>query len=166
MNKLTILPVLLVSILTVAPTMAIAQGDPVAIIQKYFDARARGDLKAALALWADDAVIDGGGRCWKSPCVGKAAIRKRFERLAKNKAKPTLNAIYPSGNVVTTRLEVRHNLARKAGVERLITWTIYEVKGGKIVSQRTLRERTDPQTARYIKWNEERRRKRAQAGRR
>ncbi len=145
MKRFMILPVLLVSILAVAPTMAIAQDDPVAIIQKYLDARARGDLKAALAFWADDAVLDGPGRCSKSPCVGKAAIRKQFEHAdAKAKARTTLVATYPSGNVVTTRYEVRHNSSRKAGVERLIGWSIYEVKGGKIVSQRTLRERTDP----------------------
>ena len=160
MKRFMILPVLLVSIITVAPTMAVAQDDPVAIIQKTFDARARGDLKAALAFWADDAVLDGPGRCSKSPCVGKAAIRKQFEIAAKHGAKATLLATYPSGNVVTTRYEVRHNAARKAGVERLIGWSIYEVKGGKIVSQRNLRERTDPQTARYIKWRQEQRRKR------
>ncbi len=161
MKRFTIPAVLFVSILTVAPGRAIAQDDPVAIMQKYFDARARGDLDAALALWADDAVIDGGGRCRKSPCVGKAAIRKRFEYLAKVKAKVNPVATYASGNVVTIRLEVRHNLTQKAGVERVINWNIYEVKGGKIVSQRTLKERTDPQTARYEKWRKERRRKRA-----
>ena len=152
MNRFMILPVLLVSILAVSPTMALAQDDPVTIIQKNYDARARGDLKAVLALWADDAVIDGGGPCSKSPCVGKAAIRKYFKITAKHGAKATLVATYPSGNVVTTRYEVRHGHSREAGVERLIGWSIFEVKGGKIVSQRTLRERTDPQTARYIKW--------------
>ncbi len=162
MNRFTILAVLFFSILTVTPGRAVGQDDPVAIIQKYTDARARGDVDAALALWADDGVIDGGFGCRKSPCVGKAAIRKRIERLAKSKSKPTINAIYPSGNVVTVRQEVRHRLTRKAGLERLINWNIYEVKGGKIVSKRVLRERTDPQTARYIKWRREQRRKRAQ----
>ena len=162
MKRFTILAVLFVSILTVTPGRAIAQDDPVAIIQKYTDARARGDLDAALALWADDGIIDGGFGCRKSPCVGKAAIRKRVERLAKSKAKPTLVATYPSGSVVTVRQEVRHRNTPKAGVERVINWIIYEVKGGKIVSKRVLRERTDPQTARYIKWRREQRRRKAQ----
>ncbi len=152
MKRFMILTVLLVSILAVSPTMALAQDDPVTIIQKNYDARARGDLKAALAFWADDGVLDGPGICSKSPCVGKAAIRKHFETMVKHGAKTTLVATYPSGNVVTTRYEVRHPHSREAGVERLISWSIFEVKGGKIVSQRTLRERTDPQTARYIKW--------------
>jgi hypothetical protein len=63
MKRFVILPVLLVSILTAAPMMAVAQDDPKAIIQKYFDARARGDLKAAVAFWADDAGHEGPGRC-------------------------------------------------------------------------------------------------------
>ncbi len=41
----------------------------------------------------------------------------------------------------------------KAGVERIITGGIYEMKGDKIAYvHRGLSERTDPQTARFVEW--------------
>jgi ketosteroid isomerase-like protein len=155
-----ILTVLLVSILTVAPTMAVAQDDALSVLLNHRAARARGDLDAALALWADDGVIDGGGGCTISPCIGKAAIRKSIERKAKAQASFTVTATYPSGSVVTQRGEVRHNRTRKAGIDRVIRWRIYVIRGGKIVSQSVFVDRTDPQTVRYIKWRREQRRTR------
>jgi ketosteroid isomerase-like protein len=162
MNRFTILSLLFVSILTVASTMAVAEDDPVAIIHKFTDARARGDLDAALAFFADDAIIDGSGPCSSSPCVGKTAIRKWIiPHRGTNIVKASPTASYPSGSVVTQREESVHDHVRKAGLERVIYWKIYEVKSGKIVSIRAIRERTDPQTARFIKWHKERKRKHA-----
>jgi len=48
----------------------------VAVQEQLFDSLARGDIGDALALFTDDAVIDSeSGLCWKTPCVGKAAIQ-------------------------------------------------------------------------------------------
>jgi ketosteroid isomerase-like protein len=161
MKRFMILAVLLVSILAVSSTMALAQDDLVAFHKKHRDAIARGDVDAALALYADDAVLEG-GPCSRSPCVGKAAIRKWLERSAKNKSrKITIVADYPSGNVLTTRVEVRNNQIRKAGVDRIITWGIWRIRGGKISFQHISPESSDPQTARYFKWRREQRKKRA-----
>jgi hypothetical protein len=153
MNRPLFLVPLFVSLLTLAlPTLAPAQGDPAALRQQYWEALARGDVAGALALYADEAVIDGGGLCTAAPCLGKAAIQKEFERRVAGQYRTTTLSNYVSGNVVTTRFEVRNDVLPKAGVERAMAWEIIEVKGDKIASSRLLLERTDPQTARLVEW--------------
>ena len=117
MKWFMIFPVLLVFTLAVTPTMALAQDDPVAILKKHKAAMERGDVDAALALYADDAAIEGGGSCrWVSPCVGKAAIRSHLEQRVMNKhRKITVIADYPSGNFLTRQVEIRDKRTRKAG---------------------------------------------------
>ncbi len=163
MKRFMILPVLLVSILAITPTMALAQGDPVAIVEKYRNALNRGDVDAVLAFFADDAIVEASPLCTPTPCVGKTAIRKRFKRMVKSKHKSHITGKYPSGNVVTIKVEHSSKRMRKAGMERIIIWAIYEIKGNKIVSYRSLHERSDPQTDGWRKSVEERRRKRAKA---
>jgi ketosteroid isomerase-like protein len=143
-------------ILTAAAGGAFAQGDAVAVQQQLFDALARGDVAGALALFTDDAVIDAeSGLCWKTPCVGKAAIQKDLERLVSDKSRriTPLNT-YVSGNVLVTRFEARSAAINKAGVDRIILWSIREMRGDKIASTRCcLPERTDSQTARFLVWD-------------
>jgi hypothetical protein len=135
---------------------ALAQGDPVAVQQQLLDALARGDVAGALALFTDDAVIDAeSGVCTKAPCVGKAAIQKDLERVVADKSRrvTTLSA-YVSGNVLVTRFEARSATIQKAGVDRIVLWGIREMRGDKIASVRCcLPERTDPQTARFLEWD-------------
>ena len=103
----------------------------------------------------DDAVIDGLGMslCAAAPCVGKAAIQKELERRVANKQHGTILKQYVSGNVVTTRSEGRSDTVQKAGVERIIVWSIIETKGDKISYAHGVQaERTDPQTARFVEW--------------
>ncbi len=139
-----------------ASTVALAQTDPAALLQRHADAIARGDAAGALALYANDAVIDVigiGGFCSASPCVGKAAIQKELERRVAAKQQATILKTYVSGNVVTFRGEVRNDATRRAGVERIIVWGIYEADGDKFSSVHTgILERADPQTARYLEW--------------
>jgi ketosteroid isomerase-like protein len=136
-----------------AATGARAQVDPKALRQQQFDAVARGDGAGALALYADDAVIDGAGPCAAAPCVGKAAIRNVLERRVAEKNAATGLSYYVSGPVVTTRFEVRSDPIQQAGVGRITGWDICEIKGDKIVAARgPLWERTDPQTARFLEW--------------
>ena len=139
-------------------TVALAQSDPAALIQQHVAAIARGDAAAALALYTDDAVLDGGGPlaggpCAAAPCVGKAAIHKALERRVAAKQRATILKQYVSGNVVTQRAEVRNDATQKAGVERIIGWAIIEMKGDKIShAHGGSLERTDPQTARFVEW--------------
>jgi hypothetical protein len=134
----------------------LAQDSPAAVQQNLYDALARGDVSAALALFTDDAVIDSeSGRCAKAPCVGKAAIQKDLERYVTDKSRrvTTLNT-FISGNVLVTRFEARSAITQKAGVDRIILWEIREMRGDKIASTRCcMPERTDPQTARFLEWD-------------
>src|SRR5919109_4550131 len=142
-------------LILVATTSALAQEDPLAVQQQLLDALARGDVAGALALFADDAVIDApSGPCLPAPCVGKAAIRQDLERLASDKSRRvTPLSAHVAGPVVVTRFDVRSDAVRAAGVERIIVWAIREMRGDKIASIRCcLAERTDPQTARYLEW--------------
>jgi len=143
-------------IVAVAVGGTVAQADPVAVQQQLFDALARGDVGEAMALLTDDAVIDSeSGLCAASPCVGKAAIRKDFERYVADKSRRvTPLSTYVSGNVLVTRFEARSDTIQKAGVDRIILWGIREMRGDKIASSRCcMPERTDPQTARFLAWD-------------
>jgi ketosteroid isomerase-like protein len=155
MQKSFFLVTVLASTLTLAvSTGALAQTDPAALLEKLLEAIARGDVAGALALYADDAVWDGGTVCAAAPCVGKAAIQKALERLAANKTHVhTTLKNYVSGNVVTSRFEVRDDTIKKAGVEQIIGWWIVETKGEKIAYLRAgIPDRSDAQTARFAEW--------------
>jgi ketosteroid isomerase-like protein len=137
-------------------SVALADGDSVAVQQQLFDALARGDVPAALTLFTDDAVIDSeSGLCARTPCVGKAAIQKDLERFAADKSRHvTVLGTYVSGDVLVTRFEARSALIQKAGVDRVILWGIRQMRGDKIASYRCcMPERTDPQTLRFLEWD-------------
>ena len=155
MQKSFFLITVLASAITLAAsTVALAQSDPAALVKKLVEAIARGDAAGALALYADDAVWDGGAVCAAAPCVGKAAIQKALERLAANKTHVhTTLKNYVSGNVVTSRFEVRDATIKKAGVEQIIGWWIVETKGDKIAYLRgAIPDRSDSETARFAEW--------------
>jgi ketosteroid isomerase-like protein len=136
---------------------AVAQEDPVAVQQKYLDALARSDVPAAISFFTEDAVVDTeSGQCAKAPCVGKAAIQKDLDRYVMEKGRRvTPLSTYVSGNVLVTRFEARSATIQKAGAERIILWGIREMRGDKIATSRCcLPERTDPQTARFMEWED------------
>jgi len=137
-------------------SVALADGDSVAVQQQLFDALARGDVPAALTLFTDDAVIDSeSGLCARAPCVGKAAIQKDLERFAADKSRHiTVLGTYVSGDVLVTRFEARSAVIQKAGVDRVILWGIRQMRGDKIASYRCcMPERTDSQTLRFLEWD-------------
>jgi hypothetical protein len=140
-------------LLVAATTGAHAQGDPQALRQQQFATLARGDVAGALALYTDDAVVDGVGLCAAAPCVGKDAIQKELENQIAHKVHATVLNSYVSGSVVTTRYAVHSDSIQQAGVDRIIGWDIVEIKQGKMATVRgPLWERTDAQTARYLEW--------------
>lgn len=163
MNRpITFFVTLLASMLALAvSTPAPAQVDPASLAQRDMAAQSHGDVAAALALYSDDAIIQGGGLCW-APCVGKAAIRKELERRVEAKNHATIVGEYVSGNVAVVKSEVRLGSIEKSGVrqdiqwspgvDRIIVWNIYEVRGGKIAVVTLVGQRTDPQTAHFITW--------------
>jgi hypothetical protein len=154
MQKACFLVTVLASTLTLAAApVALAQSDPAALLKQYAEAINRGDVAGALALYANDAVIDGGGQCAAAPCVGKAVLQKELERQVTDKQHLTILKQYVSGNVLTGRVEVRNDMVKKAGVERIISWGIFETKDEKIAYARIgIADRSDPQTARFDEW--------------
>ena len=135
-------------------TIALAQGDPLALRQQAIDAQRRGDVAGALALYADDAVLMGGfGLCRSAPCVGKAAIQKEYERRVTIKAQPAIILSQSvSGNTGILRIEVRSDDTRKAGVERFITTSIVQLVANKIAGDYIFPDMSDAQTGRYVSW--------------
>src|SRR6266487_112507 len=92
MQKSFFLVTVLASTLTLAAsTVALAQSDPAALMKQHVEAIARGNAAGALALYAEDAVIDGGGLCAVAPCVGKAAIQTELERRVADKQHATIS---------------------------------------------------------------------------
>src|SRR5258708_3399741 len=128
-----------------------AQVDPESLAQQDVAAESRGDLAVALVLYSDDAIVQYGGLCW-TPCVGKAAIQKELERRVAAKNRWTIVGKYVSGNVAVVKTELRIGFIEGSGVDRVVVWCIYEVKGDKIAVVTLAGERTDPQTARFIAW--------------
>ena len=161
MNKPTIFFVILSAFMLAlaTPTPAPAQISPASLAERDMAAESRGDVAAALALYSDDAVVQGGGLCW-TPCVGKVAIQKELERRVAGKNHATIVGKYVSDNVAVIKSEVR--LSEKSsgssiiqwspGVDRIVVWNIYEEKEGKIAVVTLVGQRTDPQTARFIEW--------------
>jgi hypothetical protein len=135
----------------VVSTPATAKADPASLAQRELAAESRGDVAAALALYSDDATIQYGGLCW-TPCVGKAAIQKELERRVGAKNRWTILGKYVSGNVAVVKTGLQIGYIEGSGVDRVIVWCIYEVKGDKIAVVTLAGERTDPQTARFIEW--------------
>ena len=128
-----------------------AKETPASLAQREAAAESRGDVAAALALYSDDAIVQYGGLCW-TPCVGKAAIQKELERRVAANNRFTIIGKYVSGNVAVVQTELRIGYIEKSGVDRVVVWNIYEVKGDKIAVATLVGQRTDPQTARFIEW--------------
>src|SRR5260370_14038282 len=151
MNRTTFLLTLLASILALAvSTPAPAKDNPASLAQRHAAAIARGDVAAALAMYTDDAVLRAGPLCTTTACVGKAAIQKELERRVADKVRATITAKYASGNIAAVRAEIRSDTIQKAGVGRIITWSIYEAKGDKLVAVTRAPQATHPQTARFF----------------
>jgi len=132
-------------------TPAPAEVDPASLAERDMAAESRGDVAAALASYSDDAIVQYGGLCW-TPCVGKAAIQKELERRVAAKNRWTIIGKYVSGNVAVVQTELQIGYIEKSGIDRVIVWCIYEVKGDKIAVVTLVGQRTDPQTARFIEW--------------
>ena len=128
-----------------------ADVSPLSLAQRDLAAETRGDVNAALALYADDAIVQYGGLCW-TPCAGKPAIQKELERRVAAKNRWKIVAKFINGNVAVVKTELQIGYIESSGVDRVVVWNIYEAKAGKIATATLVGERTDPQTARFIEW--------------
>lgn len=161
MNRIGFFALLASFLSLVAAKPAPAEVTPLALAQQEAAAERRGDAAAAAALYSDDAVVQYGGLCW-TPCVGKEAIQKEMKRRVAQKDYPTIIGKFVLGNVVVVLSAVslvdkstkHQKLQWSPGVDRLYIWTIYETKGHKIAVATLAGQRTDPQTASFIKWSQ------------
>src|SRR3954468_4542189 len=153
MNKPSFFGAVLASLFALGVSAAAwAEVDPASLAEQDLAAETRGDVAAALALYADDAMIQYGGLCW-TPCVGKAAIRKELERRVAARNKWKIVGKYVAGNVAVVQAELQIGFIEGSGVDRVVIWNIYETKGDKIAVATFAGQRTDPQTARFIEWS-------------
>jgi hypothetical protein len=139
------------SLPAVAEDYGQASVNPVLLAEQDLAAETRGDVAAALALYSDDAIVQYGGLCW-SGCIGKAAIRKELERRVAAKNEWKIIAKFVSGNTAVVQTELKIGYIEASGVDRVVVWNIYEVTGDKIAVATLAGQRTDPQTAQFIKW--------------
>ncbi len=151
---------LLLAALLPALTGAAAE-DPAAVVQRFLDARNRGDVAAAAALMTDDIVFVGGANCPPTaPCVGLATAREQVRLFHAEGAQATVvGTLQVSGATVRGRLEVRGNTSRAAGVDRFLVDLTVELRGDRLASHRAIPDASDPQTAQYLAYE------RAQQGR-
>jgi hypothetical protein len=126
--------------------------NPMLLAEQDLTAESRGDVRAALALYRDDAIVQYGGLCW-TPCVGKVAIEKELERRVAAKNEWKIIGKYVSGNVAVVQAELKIGYIEYTGVDHVVVWSIYEVTGDKIAAVTLAGQRTDPQTKRFIEYS-------------
>jgi SnoaL-like domain len=122
--------------------------DPAAVHQRYLDATNRGDVDAAVALFAQDAVYQGGS-CQPAPCVGQVAIQGDIAGNVASHVHVTRLSAQSDGDTLTWRSEVVSDGVRAAGVERIITLGATQVRAATIVNHHFRFDTSDPQTAVY-----------------
>ena len=129
-----------------------AADDPATVLQRFSDARNRGDVPGALALVTDDIRFVGGPFCTADrPCVGTEAVRQDMQQFIAMHVQLTgVGAPAVAGTTVRQRFEARGDTIRAAGVERVISDLTVEVRDGKIVSYLEIPDTSDAQTARAL----------------
>lgn len=142
-------------VLSLAPAHAAVPADPVAVRQQLVDAIVAGNVGKAMALFADDAVVDGGIECAEKPCTDRKAIERDVRKRIENRHRPTALANYASGNVLTSKVALKSDVISDFGFERVIVWVIYEVRNGRIVAERASYDRGDDETRRFLATVEE-----------
>jgi DNA-binding beta-propeller fold protein YncE/ketosteroid isomerase-like protein len=109
----------------------------------------KGDAAGALALTTEDAVFDIPG-CPDGGCKGKDAVKGAFERVVAQHPRHTVKSSKASGNTATSQVEDELDLAKAAGVQRVVLKANLEVKGGKIIRYRAQFDTSDQQTATVV----------------
>jgi SnoaL-like domain len=139
------------------PLGAGAQGtDPAALVraavERFVDARNRGDVAGMLALVTDDVRFIGGPVCPPAaPCLGTEALRTEVQSYIGAHVRVTLvGTPQVSGTTLRARVEASADPYRAAGLDRVINDVTVEVRDGKIASWIGSLDARDPQTARWL----------------
>jgi hypothetical protein len=125
--------------------------DPGSVLQRFVDARNRGDEPGALALVADEiSYVDGSACPLVNPCSGPQAVRDDLRLFVSDHARSTLIApLSVSGTTVTARAETATDAVRAAGVDRVIHAYTAEVRDGKLTRFRAVQDTSDARTAAF-----------------
>jgi hypothetical protein len=122
--------------------------DPASVHQRYIDATNRGDVAAAVALFAQDAVYQGGS-CQPDPCLGQVAIQGDIAGNVASHVHVTRISAQVDGDTLTWRSEVVADGVHAAGVDRIVTLGTTQVRDSTIVKHQFRFDLSDPQTAVY-----------------
>ncbi len=146
----SLIVLLLTLLMAVAPVAA--ADDPATVLQRFNDARNRGDIAGALALVANDIRFVGGPFCTPDrPCSGAEAVRQDMQQFIAMHVQLTgVGAPAVTGTTVRQRFEAHGDTIRAAGVERVLSDLTVEVRDGKIVSYLEIPDTSDAQTARAL----------------
>ncbi|HEV2121521.1 MAG TPA: nuclear transport factor 2 family protein [Chloroflexota bacterium] len=133
------------------PTAA-AQEDPATVLQRFIDARNRGDIAATLALVTDDVRFVGGPQCTPvAPCVGPDALRAEVQSYIGSRVQATIMGNpQVSDMTVQARVEASADPFRAAGVDRIVNNVTVVMRDGKVASFTGVPDAGDPQTARWL----------------
>lgn len=135
------------------PSARAAQNaDPIMQIDSLQSAINRGDVGAALGLYHDESQVTGGPQCTAvNPCIGRDQVRARFlEAIVAQKLQIRTLATQGTHETLAIRNELRSDLFRERGFERLIAWTEFQLRDGLIASQSIQFDLTDPASAAYF----------------
>jgi len=145
MNKGAVLLLLMLPIILVA-----CGGVSAAEVERDLYANLdKGDVAGALALTTEDAVFDIPG-CPEGGCKGKDAVKGAFERVVAQHPRHTVKSSKTSGNTATSQVEDELDLAKAAGVQRVVLKVNLELKGDKIARYQAQFDTSDPQTATVV----------------
>lgn len=135
-----------------APLTVAAADDPATIVQRFLDARNRGDVATAAGLLIDDVVFVGGPNCpLTTPCIGIASAREQVRQFYADGGQATIaGTLQVAGTTVRGRLDVRSDASRSLGIDRYLVDLTMELRDDKLTSHRAIPDATDPQTARYL----------------
>jgi hypothetical protein len=84
-----------------------AQADPLTLVRQYTAAESRNDIEGMLALFSDDAILEGTGLCAVNPCVGKTSIRGELNRRVAASTTIAIASEQVDGATVTVRYAQR-----------------------------------------------------------
>jgi len=145
---------MLTMLLAVLPASlgAAAADDPATVVQRFFDARNRGDVAGTLALVTDDIRFVFGPSCTPAaPCIGVGAVRTELQDFIAHHAQMTIVGVpQVSGTTVHARIELRADIFSAAGVERIVANATAEVRDGKVANFISVPDASDAQTAQLL----------------
>lgn len=131
--KTRLITMLVLVVLLAIPVALYAQDtDPAAVAKALANAVNAGDVEAALALFADDAVVDTGSPA--SPYTGKEEIRAWLEGMVATNFQIEIEILQVEGDTVTERDKFSDDDLRNLGIAPLEGISKITVQDGKITA--------------------------------